>query len=208
MTCKGSWSSRTQASGVSNAGLASLGSGRLARGGGAPQRGRGWGELWEPGEPAEPKKLAFAGNIDYGPPNVELHVPAEQGLGGKRARALTDIWEDEHSLRFLRGNGLDPAWPEKEQERVPGATVVPVLLLRQRGVDPHNDEREGQGNPCSGTAAQPRQGGARLHGALGREADGAPAQEDVLVGGHVRRRPERSGGVSVLSVTGPRPALS
>jgi hypothetical protein len=45
-------------------------------------------------------------------------VPAEQGLGGERARALTDIWEDEHSLRFSRGDGLDPAWPEKEQERV------------------------------------------------------------------------------------------
>jgi hypothetical protein len=45
-------------------------------------------------------------------------VPAEQGLGGERARALTDIWKDEHSFRFLRGNGLNPAWPEKEQERV------------------------------------------------------------------------------------------
>jgi hypothetical protein len=31
---------------------------------------------------------------------------------------LTDIWEDEHSLRCLHGDGLDPAWPEKEQERV------------------------------------------------------------------------------------------
>jgi hypothetical protein len=41
------------------------------------------GELWEPGEPAEPKNLAFPGNIDYGPPDVELPVPAEQGLGGK-----------------------------------------------------------------------------------------------------------------------------
>jgi hypothetical protein len=45
-------------------------------------------------------------------------VPAEQGLGGERARALTDIWKDEHSLRFLRGNGLDPAWPQKKQDRV------------------------------------------------------------------------------------------
>jgi hypothetical protein len=76
------------------------------------------GELWESGEPAEPKNLAFSGNIDYGPPDVELSVPAEQGLGRKRARALTDIWEDEHSLRFLRGDGLYPAWPEKEQERL------------------------------------------------------------------------------------------
>jgi hypothetical protein len=49
---------------------------------------------------------------------VELPVPAEQGLGEERARALTDIWEDKNSLRFLRGDGLDPAWPEKEQERV------------------------------------------------------------------------------------------
>jgi hypothetical protein len=77
------------------------------------------GELWEPGKPVEPENLSFQGNIDYGPPDVELPVPAEQGLGGERARALTDIWEDEHSLRFLRGDGLDPAWPEKEQERVP-----------------------------------------------------------------------------------------
>jgi hypothetical protein len=65
------------------------------------------GELWEPGEPAGPKNLAFLGNIDYGPPDVELPVPAEQGLGGERARALTDIWEDEHSPKILRGNGLD-----------------------------------------------------------------------------------------------------
>jgi hypothetical protein len=56
------------------------------------------GELWEPGELAEPKNLAFPGNIDYGPPDVKLPVPAEQGLGGEKARALTDIWEDEHSL--------------------------------------------------------------------------------------------------------------
>jgi hypothetical protein len=41
------------------------------------------GELWEPGEPAEPENLSFPGNIDYGPPDVELPVPAEQGLGGK-----------------------------------------------------------------------------------------------------------------------------
>jgi hypothetical protein len=75
-------------------------------------------ELWEPGKPAEPENLSFPGNIDYGPPDVELPVPAEQGLWGERARALTDIWEDEHSLRFLRGDGLDPAWPEKEQQRV------------------------------------------------------------------------------------------
>jgi hypothetical protein len=48
------------------------------------------GELWEPGEPAELENLAFPGNIDYGPPNIELPVPTEQGLEGKRARALTD----------------------------------------------------------------------------------------------------------------------
>jgi hypothetical protein len=60
------------------------------------------GELWEPGKPSEPENLPFPGNIDYGPPDEELPVPAEQGLGGKRARALTDIWEDEHSLRFFR----------------------------------------------------------------------------------------------------------
>jgi hypothetical protein len=69
------------------------------------------GKLWEPGEPAEPKNLAFLGNIDNGPPDRELPVPAEQGLEGERARALMDIGNDEHSLRFLRGDGLDPAWP-------------------------------------------------------------------------------------------------
>jgi hypothetical protein len=53
--------------------------------------------------------MAFPGSIDYGPPDVELPVPAEQGLGGERARALTDIWEDKHSLQFLHGNGLEPA---------------------------------------------------------------------------------------------------
>jgi hypothetical protein len=52
------------------------------------------GELWEPGEPVEPENLSFSGNIDYGPPDVELPVPAEQGLGGERARALTDILSD------------------------------------------------------------------------------------------------------------------
>jgi hypothetical protein len=141
------------------------------------------GELWKLGEPAEPENLLFLGNIDYGPPDVELLVPAEQGLGGERAKALTDFWKDEHSLRFLRGDGLDPAWPEKEQERVRRrcrfyrfADGVSIRTMT---------DGEGQDCPCSGTAAQPRQGGARLHGALGREADRAPAQEDVLVGGHV-----------------------
>jgi hypothetical protein len=137
--------------------------------------------------------LAFPGNIDYGPPNVELSVPAEQGPGGERARALTDIWEDEHSLPFLRGNGLDPAWPEKEQERVRrrcrSYCFANGVLIRMM------TDGEDKVVTCSGTAAQPRQGGARLHGALEQEADGASAQEDVLVGGHVRRRPERSGGV-------------
>jgi hypothetical protein len=56
--------------------------------------------------------------MDYGPPDVELHVPAEQGLGGKSAKALKDVWKDDHSLRFLGGDGLDLAWPEKEKERV------------------------------------------------------------------------------------------
>jgi hypothetical protein len=153
------------------------------------------GEFWEQGEPAEPKNLAFPGNIDYGPPDVELPVPAEQGLGGERARALTDIWEDEHSLRFLRGNGLDTAWLEKEQERVRrrcrSYRFADGVLIRTG-----DDGRGRQSSPCSGTAAQPRQGGARR--ALGREADRAPAQEDILVGGHVRRRPERSGGVPAV----------
>jgi hypothetical protein len=58
------------------------------------------GELSEPGERAEPKNLAFPGNIDYGLPDIELPVPAEQRVSGERARALTDIWEDEHSLQF------------------------------------------------------------------------------------------------------------
>jgi hypothetical protein len=71
------------------------------------------GDLWKPSKPAEPENLAFLSNIDYGPPDIELPLPAEQGLKGERAKALTDIWEDEHSLRSLRGNGLNP-WLEKE----------------------------------------------------------------------------------------------
>jgi hypothetical protein len=47
-------------------------------------------------------------------------MPAERpGTSGtQKATALTGNWEDEHSLHFLRGDGLDPAWPEKETERV------------------------------------------------------------------------------------------
>jgi hypothetical protein len=40
------------------------------------------GESWEPGEPAEPKNLSIPGNIDYGLPDIELPVPAEQGRQG------------------------------------------------------------------------------------------------------------------------------
>jgi hypothetical protein len=44
--------------------------------------------------------------MDYGTRDVELPVPAEQELGGERAKALTDIWEDEKSLQFFRGEPL------------------------------------------------------------------------------------------------------
>jgi hypothetical protein len=48
------------------------------------------------------------------------------------ARALTDIWEDEHFLRFLRGDGLDPAWPEKErvQRRCRSYCFADAVLIR------------------------------------------------------------------------------
>jgi hypothetical protein len=141
------------------------------------------GELWEPGQPEEPENLAFPSNIDYGPPDVELPVPAEPGRGGKRVRALTDIWEDEHSLRFLRGNGLDPAWPEKEQERVRRRCRSYRFangVLIQTMTDREDKVVLAQARPNLVKEVHDFTGHR-----LGREADRAPAQEDILVGGHV-----------------------
>jgi hypothetical protein len=56
--------------------------------------------------------------MDHGTPDVELPVPAEQELGVKRAKALADVWEDEKSLQFLRGEPLGNNVTEKEKERV------------------------------------------------------------------------------------------
>jgi hypothetical protein len=73
------------------------------------------GELWDPPAAAD---VRLPAGMDYGTPDVELHVPAEQELGGERAKALTDVWEDEKSLQFLRGKRLRHEVTEKKKERV------------------------------------------------------------------------------------------
>jgi hypothetical protein len=73
------------------------------------------GELWDPPAAAD---VRLPAGMDYGTPDVELPVPAEKELGGERAKALTDVWEDEKSLQFLRGKPLGNEVTEKEKERV------------------------------------------------------------------------------------------
>jgi hypothetical protein len=73
------------------------------------------GKLWDPPAAAD---VSLPAGMDYGTPDVELLVPAEQELGGKRAKALTDVCEDEKSLQFLRGEPLGNEVTEKEKERV------------------------------------------------------------------------------------------
>jgi hypothetical protein len=73
------------------------------------------GELWDPPAAAD---VRLPAGMDYGTPDVELPVPAEQELEGERAKALTDVWEDEKSLHFLRGKPLGNEVTEKEKERV------------------------------------------------------------------------------------------
>jgi hypothetical protein len=73
------------------------------------------GKLWDPPVAAD---VRLPAGMDYGTPDVELPVPAEQELGGERAKALTDVWEDEKSLQFLRGEPLGNEVTEKEKERV------------------------------------------------------------------------------------------
>ncbi|GAQ91227.1 hypothetical protein KFL_007470065 [Klebsormidium nitens] len=73
-------------------------------------------------------------------------------LGGERAKSLTDIWEDVHRLQVMRGEQPDPAWSEKEQERVRRRSLSYRFedgeLLRRLGngeekVVPPPAEREG-----------------------------------------------------------------
>jgi hypothetical protein len=73
------------------------------------------GELSDPPAAAD---VRLPTDMDYGTPDVELPVPAEQELGGERAKALTDVWEDKKSLQFLRGEPLGNEVTEKEKERV------------------------------------------------------------------------------------------
>jgi hypothetical protein len=72
------------------------------------------GELWDPPAAADARLPA---GMDYGTPDVELPVPADQELGGERAKALTDVWEDEKSLQFLHGEPPRDEVTEKEKER-------------------------------------------------------------------------------------------
>jgi hypothetical protein len=98
--------------------LATLGSGRLARGGGAPQRGRGWGGVMGTRRARRAREPGFSRQHRLRSTRRRVACASGAGTRRERARALTDIWEDEHSLRFLRDDGLDPVWPEKEHERV------------------------------------------------------------------------------------------
>jgi hypothetical protein len=75
------------------------------------------GELSDPPAAAD---VRLPAGMDYGSPDVELLVPAEQELGGERAKALTDVWENEKSLQFLCGEPLENEMTEKEKERCSG----------------------------------------------------------------------------------------
>jgi hypothetical protein len=166
------------------------------------------GELWEPDEHAEPDNLASPGNIDYGPPDVELPVPAEQGLGGERARALADMWVDEHCPRFLHGDsdGLDPAWPEKEQERVRrrcrSYRFADGVLIRTMTDGEHKVVC-----PCSGTATQPRQRDLCTTSRGTGTRSGPCTCSRRRTGGRACTTPPRKEWRIASSVTGPRPAL-
>ena len=61
--------------------------------------------------------LPLPAPMDYGPPDVQLPVPADEELGGERARGMVDIWEDPHTLAVIAGGEPDPEWGEKECER-------------------------------------------------------------------------------------------
>ena len=77
------------------------------------------GELWDPEEQAEdPAELPLPGNMDYGSVDSDLQVPNTPGLGGHRAKALTDIWEDQNTLQYLRSPEVNPQWSKGEGERV------------------------------------------------------------------------------------------
>jgi hypothetical protein len=69
------------------------------------------GKLWDPGKPAELENLAFPGNIDYGPPDVEWHVPAEQGLGGGKGQGADG---------YLGGRAFSPIFARRR----PGPGLV------------------------------------------------------------------------------------
>src|SRR3569833_1589475 len=117
-------------------------------------------EVWElggvvigPEDPTgEPEDLALPAPLDYGPPDVQLPAPAEAELGGEGAKSLTDIWEDVHCLQVLWSGKSDPAWSDKEQERVRRRSLAyrfeDGVLLRRLGngeekVVPPPAEREG-----------------------------------------------------------------
>ena len=77
------------------------------------------GELWDPEAELEvPAELPMPGPIDYGSVDADAQVPTTPGLGGDRARALTDIWEDDDTLNYLLTGALDPNWSKLQVERV------------------------------------------------------------------------------------------
>ena len=77
------------------------------------------GEPWYPDDEIEvPAELPLPGAMDYGGVDADSQVPKTPGLGGERAKALTDVWEDEHTLSFLRTGVVDPNWSQGEVERV------------------------------------------------------------------------------------------
>ncbi|GAQ89454.1 putative retrotransposon protein [Klebsormidium nitens] len=77
------------------------------------------GEPWEPEDELElPGELPMPGPMDYGTVDADVQVPETPGLGGERAKALTDIWEDINTLNHLWTGVLDPNWSKGEVERV------------------------------------------------------------------------------------------
>ena len=77
------------------------------------------GTPWPPEEDIDsPAEFPLPENMDYGGVDSDALVPWTPGLGGEKAKALTDIWEDINTLNHLWCGAFDPNWSKTEVERV------------------------------------------------------------------------------------------
>ena len=76
------------------------------------------GQIWEPEGDNLPSELPLAVPMDYGGVDQDTGVPGTPGLGGQRARALTDVWEDPNTLQFIWDRTINPEWSSGELQRV------------------------------------------------------------------------------------------